>query len=200
METSRQGSLYPHTMSGPIVRVCFVASAEGDWSVDQIRAVKGAPLPEAPRLTRLEAPEFAAPSSASWVLRGVRSNERYVARAEKQQLATIQEGLGRPASRRAVLIPIRKSPAWWELAQDERRAIFEERSAHIAVGSRYLPAIARRLYHGRDLGEPFDFLTWFEFSDADSGAFDDLVGRLRETEEWRYVVREVEVRLALHRA
>ena len=74
-------------------------------------------------------------------------------------------------------------------------AILEERSAHIALGARYLPAIARRLYHRRDLGEPFDFLTWFEFSEADPGAFDDLVGRLRETEEWRYVVREVEVRL-----
>jgi hypothetical protein len=103
--------------------------------------------------------------------------------------------LGAPASRCAALIPITKSAAWWELAQDERRAIFEQRSAHIALGLNYLPAIARRLYHGRDLGEPFDFLTWFEFSEADAGAFDDLVGRLRESEEWRYVIREVEVRV-----
>jgi hypothetical protein len=76
-----------------------------------------------------------------------------------------------------------------------RRAIFEQRSAHIALGLRYLPAIARRRYHAHDLGEPFDFLTWFEFSEADSAAFDELVGRLRETEEWRYVVREVDVRV-----
>src|SRR2546428_7160638 len=32
----------------------------------------------------------------------------------------------------------------------------------------YLPAIARRLYHCRDLGEPFDFLTWFEYAPADA--------------------------------
>jgi chlorite dismutase len=106
--------------------------------------------------------------------------------------------LQNPSRRKCALslIPIRKSDAWWELAQDERRAIFEGRSAHIAIGSRYLPAIARRLYHGRDLGEPFNFLTWFEFSPQDAGAFDDLVGRLRETEEWRHVAREVEVRLS----
>jgi hemolysin-activating ACP:hemolysin acyltransferase len=60
---------------------------------------------------------------------------------------------------------------------------------------RYLPAIARRLYHCRELGEPFDFLTWFELSEADEAAFDELVARLRETEEWRYVEREIEIRL-----
>ena len=85
--------------------------------------------------------------------------------------------------------------SWIPVAQDERGAIFEQRSAHIALGLPYLPALARRLYHARDLGEPFDFLTWFEFSEADAGAFDDLLGRLRETEEWRYVVREIEVRV-----
>ncbi len=32
---------------------------------------------------------------------------------------------------------------------------------------RYLLAVARRLYHCRDLGEPFDFLTWFEYAPQD---------------------------------
>jgi hypothetical protein len=179
-----------------IIRVSFVAATTGEWRVDGIRALRGPTLPDAAAMSRLEGPEFSAPGAATWLLRGVRSNERYVAGDEKRRLAAVQEGLGRPASRQAALIPIRKSDAWWELAQDERRAIFEERSAHIAIGSRYLPAIARRLYHGRDLGEPFDFLTWFEFSPQDAGAFDELVGRLRETEEWRHVAREVEVRLS----
>jgi hypothetical protein len=66
----------------------------------------------------------------------------------------------------------------------------------VAVGLEYLPRIARRLHHGRDLGEPFDFLTWFEFAPIDAAAFDELVARLRVTEEWRYVVREVDIRLA----
>jgi len=180
----------------PITRVSFVAATTGEWQVNDVRAIRGAALPDAVALNRIEGPDFSAPADAAWVLRGVRSNERYVARDEKRQLGAVQEGLGRPASRNAALIPICKSDAWWDLAQDERRAIFEERSAHIAIGSRYLPAIARRLYHGRDLGEPFDFLTWFEFAPEAAGAFDELVGRLRETEEWRYVVREVEVRLS----
>jgi hypothetical protein len=64
-----------------------------------------------------------------------------------------------------------------------------------ATGLPYLPAIARRLHHGRDSGEPFDFLTWFEYAPGDADAFEELVGRLRSTEEWSYVEREVDIRL-----
>jgi hypothetical protein len=60
----------------------------------------------------------------------------------------------------------------------------------------YLPAVARRLYHGRDLGEPFDFLTWFEYAPRDARAFEELVSRLRATPEWDYVEREIDIRLA----
>jgi hypothetical protein len=35
-----------------------------------------------------------------------------------------------------------------------------------------------------------------EFASADADAFDELLRRLRETEEWTYVEREVEVRLS----
>ena len=56
--------------------------------------------------------------------------------------------------------------------------------------------IARRLHHGRDLGEPFDFLTWFEFAPEHASAFEELVDRLRETEEWAYAEREIDIRLA----
>ena len=42
----------------------------------------------------------------------------------------------------------------------------------------------------------FDFLTWFEFAPDAEPAFDELLAHLRGSEEWRYVVREVEVRLA----
>jgi len=82
-----------------------------------------------------------------------------------------------------------------EPTEDERRAILEERSHHIAIGLEYLPAIARRLHHSRDLGEGFDFLTWFEFAPTDAAAFDEVLARLRATEEWTYVEREVEIRL-----
>ena len=81
------------------------------------------------------------------------------------------------------------------MPQDERRRIFEESSHHIATGLEYLPAIARRLHHGRDLGETFNFLTWFEFAPEHADAFEDLVDRLRLTEEWSYVEREIDIRL-----
>jgi len=45
--------------------------------------------------------------------------------------------------------------------------------------------VARQLYHCRDLSEPFDFLTYFEYGPADSAAFEELVAMLRRTEEWR---------------
>ena len=63
------------------------------------------------------------------------------------------------------------------------------------IGVEALPAVARRLYHSRDLGEDFDFLTWFEFAPDDAPVFDRLLLALRATEEWRYVDREVELRL-----
>ena len=58
-----------------------------------------------------------------------------------------------------------------------------------------MPAIARRLYHCRDFNEPFDFLTWFEYAPKDSDTFEELVRELRKTQEWKYVDREVDIRL-----
>ena len=84
---------------------------------------------------------------------------------------------------------------WWQLTQDERRDIFEERSHHVRIGAAALPAVARRLHHSRDLGEPFDILTWFEFAPSAVGAFDEVLAGPRASEEWTYVEREVEVRL-----
>ena len=52
----------------------------------------------------------------------------------------------------AALIPIRKTAAWWNLTQEERRNIFETKSHHISEGVRYLPSVARQLYHCRDIG------------------------------------------------
>lgn len=58
--------------------------------------------------------------------------------------------------------------------------------------------MARQLYHCRDLGEPFDFVTWFEYAHKDIQAFEDLVALLRTTREWDFVEREVDIRLELH--
>jgi len=181
-------------VTGP-VNVSFAAATTGAWAIDSITSVCGAALPAAARLTVLEG-TAAPPGGCVWRLRGVTSHERYVTRAEREALVARQPALGRPEATCAAFIPIRKSQAWWNLPQDERRAIFEERSRHIAIGLQYVPAVARRLHYARDLGEPFDFLTWFEYAPRDARAFEELVGRLRATEEWRHVEREVDIRLS----
>lgn len=177
------------------IPVTFAAGPVGAWSIDCVTAVCGEGLPAARRLERVETHDqhFEA---ASWSIKAITSSFRYLHAAEHALLRSVEPPLGREGATRAALIPITKSAEWWELAQDERREVFEERSRHIATGLRYLPAIARRLYHCRDLGEPFDFLTWFEYAPSDADAFEELAGLLRATAEWRYVVREVDIRLS----
>jgi chlorite dismutase len=175
----------------------FAAGASGAWRIVEMSAVVGKPLMQARRLEVSDAKRPSQLDDAQWTLHGVTSNDRYVTRAEKERLVAQQEGIGRPDSICAALIPIRKSDAWWRLTQDERRAIFEERSRHVQIGLQYLPAVARRLHHCRDLetDEPFDFLTWFEFAPGAAQQFDELVAALRATEEWKYVEREIDIRL-----
>ncbi len=175
----------------------FAAGDTGCWTITDVRSVKGEGLAPASRLAIHAGEPPASSAATSWCLRGMTSNERYVERREKEALLKVQAPLGREASTRAVLIPIRKSPAWWLMTQDERRHLFEAQSQHNAIGMRYLPAIARRLHHCRDLGEqePFDFLTWFEFAAEDEAAFDHLLAALRATKEWTFVEREVEIRM-----
>lgn len=174
----------------------FIGGLHGPWKTRSIVAVCGAGLAGVERLEIVNGGVGEDRSGGGWVLRGVTSNERYATRSEKDQLVASQPALGRTEADCAALIPIRKSAAWWALTQDERRRVFEERSQHTQIGLDYLPAVARRLHHCRDLAtaEPFDFLTWFEFARKDSDAFNQLLQRLRATEEWRYVEREVEIR------
>jgi chlorite dismutase len=177
----------------------FRGGQTGQWRITALAPVTGEPLAGAPALAVACSEAIGLPllaSQTSWGLAGVASHLRYVERGEKSQLAEVQAGLGRPEATRAALIPIRKSSTWWELTQEERRRIFEDKSRHIAASMRYLPMIARQLYHCRDLGEPFDFLTWFEYAPEHAALFEDLVAMLRATEEWTYVEREVDVRLS----
>lgn len=159
--------------------------------------VVGDALADVERLNIVAGAVPSMPEGAKWFLRGTTSNGRYVIRQEKEQLPANLPALGQPQATCAALIPIRKTASWWALAQDERRRIFEENSNHVALGLRYLPAVARRLHHCRDLGEnePFDFVTWFEYVPSDAAAFDELVAELRATEEWTYVDREIDIRV-----
>ena len=173
----------------------FKSGDEGIWRITSIAQVVGEGLANASHLDIAGSAEIPAASRAPWQLTGVASYVRYVERSEKTALASVQAGLGRYEATQAALIPIHKSAAWWERTQEERRQIFEDQSHHIAHSIKYLPAIARQLYHCRDIGEPFDFLTWFEYAPEHAASFENLVQHLRSTEEWKYVEREVDIRL-----
>ena len=130
----------------------FVGADIGPWRIVRAETRVGEPLPEAKRLNVVSASELQSETNAPWILRGITSNERYVMRAEKNEIVAKQQGLARPEATCGALIPIRKNAAWWELTQDERRSVFEQ-SKHVQIGLQYLPAVARKLHHCRDLSE-----------------------------------------------
>jgi len=162
-----------------------------------MNAIAGELLPAARRLEITSGPEIPSNPQAAWILRGITSNERYVDREEKGRIVAKLLGLGRPEATRAALISIRKNAAWWALTQEERLGIFKEQSHHTQLGLRHFPELARRLHHCRDLSEhePFDFRSWFEYDPAQEAKFNGLVAALRASEEWKYVDREIEIRL-----
>ena len=172
--------------------IAFSGGPVGAWTVVRLTAVRGASLAPVARVDKGAHPV----AGAVWSLSGVTSNLRYTNSTEKRVLDATPSILNRPEATRAALIPITKSAAWWSLAQDERRAIVEEKSRHIAIGAEYLAAVSRQLVHCRDQsGAVFDFLTWFEFAPADESRFDELLVKLRASPEWQFVEREVDIRL-----
>ena len=172
----------------------FSGDTTGEWKVTSMETLKGSKIESVSHLTK-SAGNLVESNIGIWTLKGIVSNLRYTEKEEKDKLVAVQEDLGRPNATLAAFIPIRKSEQWWNLAQDERRKIMENKSQHTQTGMKYLPAIARKLFHSRDIGEPFDFLTWFEYAPDDASAFEELLFALRSTEEWTYVDREIDIRL-----
>lgn len=169
----------------------FIGTTEkSTWTVDSISLIT---VPAVPLFKYLNVVP-AGSEEGTWKISGARSNLRYTERAERDQLQSyaISDDRGKSC---AAMILISKSDAWWDLSQDERRDIFERSSRHIAIGMDYVHAISRTLYHARDLQQAFDFVTWFEFAPQQIDLFEQLLGRLREAEEWRYVTRELDVRM-----
>ena len=176
----------------------FSGGDTGRWRVIKMKAVVGEQLAAVKRLDIASRVEVASDPQAAWVLRGITSNERYIVPdEERSQLVAKQLVLGRPEAICAALIPIRKNADWWALTQAERQSVFERQSNHAKIGLRYFPTLARRLHHCRDLSEnePFDFLTWFEYAPTDEAMFNKLLSELRATAEWKYVEREIDIRL-----
>jgi len=176
------------------------ASKVDRYRVEDVRAVRGAPLDglaKGDELYRTESTEVLPPGAGNLI--GVVQQLVYMRSSERAELATT-EVPGPNAI--CVLIAMNKSAAWWQLALDERDAMFRGsgRPGHVEVGRPYARTITRRLYHGRPLpGAGWDLLTYFEFLPERRDDFVKLLAGLRDpakNPEWSYVERESEVWLA----
>jgi hypothetical protein len=175
----------------------LVGGDNGEWSVVSQRTLSGTPIANVSRLAMMPGNRPVKLGTATWELSGVTTNDRYTTHSEKRELIEKQAPIGRPESTCAALILLRKNAAWWAMSQDDRRSVLEEQSHHIAIGLRYLPAVARRLLHCRDMGTdaPFDFLAFLDYGPMEETAFDEMLDRLRSTKEWAFMEREIDIRL-----
>ena len=150
-------------------------------------------------LTRMEAPVSIADFEYEVKFKGNVRHLQYTPSGLRSELQKKSAGpLPGGENTLAVLIPIRKSEAWWSLSQDERQKHFEKNHSrnHAAVGLDYADRIYRKLYHARysEVRPPleYDFLTYFEFR----GVFENLLKELRDrtqNPEWQFVDFELEV-------
>lgn len=157
--------------------------------------LSGQPLDPAPFFDVRNGYLMKAPVDFRWLLRGVTSSQSFASDSEDFCQMLPQPQLGRPSATCAAFIPLKKKQAWWELSELEKREIHKGEMLRAGSSLKRLQGIARQLHHCRDLGEPFDFLAWFEYSPEDSAAFEGMLASLRSSEEWSYVEREVDVRL-----
>jgi hypothetical protein len=102
----------------------------------------------------------------------------------------------------AIILPMRKNAAWWAMPTLERHQYFYPHhdrktskcvAGHASLGREAAPHIYRRLYHNPNgPGRPgeWDFVTYFECSDAHLDVFDSTLAAMRDPErnpEWRFV-------------
>jgi hypothetical protein len=105
-------------------------------------------------------------------------------------------------TRNAIVVPIRKTAAWWRKSALERHSYFyphvDHTSAtpvkgHALAAEKGIPSLFRRVYHNPDGYErpgEYDFVTYFECEDESMPIFDQVLTSLRDTQqnpEWRYV-------------
>jgi hypothetical protein len=169
------------------------------YRVEKVVNVAGDPLAVAAgwSVARIESRAKIPAVATDLALTGVTQHPGYTGASDRQSLERVSR---RDPGTVAVLIPIRKTEAWWAMAQDERLAFFHRRNGsagHIAIGQRFAGKILRRLYHARYQPDgQWDFLTYFELSPNQATTFRTLLASMRNPRrnpEWRFVEREVEI-------
>lgn len=171
----------------------YLGGTTGEWEVTGFAACRGEPLARISHLQVVHGPLRRVPAGTAWVLSGLVRRTRYVALEEPRRQA--RDRIGATC---AALISIRRARCWWDLVPQERSEIQTNRwtaPAHL----RLLSTIIHRWQHPRDLSSQFDVVTWFEYESHDAPAFDELLAEWRASAEWKYVDREVDLRLTRSR-
>ena len=103
----------------------------------------------------------------------------------------------------AAVTPMNKTEAWWQMDFLHRESFFLPRydadenmavKGHALASAAGVPHINRRLVHAPDgygLAGNYDFVGYFEFTEADAPVFRQVMASLRDTEqnpEWKYVL------------
>jgi hypothetical protein len=167
------------------------------FRVDAVHTLRGAPIAGiAPGASFLRLESTRELPAGSGDIVGVTEQLLYTRAAERADLATTSPP---GADALCVLIPVTKSEAWWQLAFDERDALFRggARPGHLALGLPLARTLLRKLYHGRPLpGAGWDLLAYLECAPSERPQFEALLAALRDPErnpEWSYVERESEI-------
>jgi len=102
----------------------------------------------------------------------------------------------------AFLIPVSKTPGWWEKDWMERHTYFLPRyddegrvlhEGHALAAAAGIPCLLRRTYKPQAESTPagqYDFVSYFECANEDVPTFHSVCAALRDTErnpEWRFV-------------
>lgn len=173
----------------------YVGGTSGAWQVTGQSVRHGTPLAQVTHVDVHGSHLDRNPTGAAWILSGMVRNTRYVTREEfLPQGIRNRAGIAQPPTC-AALIPIRRSPVWWQLGREAKREVLEAQSQSTPRGLQNLSAMIRRWQYRLDLSEQFDCVTWFEYEPRDSAAFDDLLAVWRASEEWKFVDRECDIRL-----
>jgi hypothetical protein len=178
------------------------------YRVDKVVAVQGKPgveMDPGSTLVRVETTAKLTPfqgKSPTLLFRGLPEHLQYTTgeqRADLNKRSRAELPPGKDTV--AVIIPIRKTAAWWALPHDERNAHFHKKGdkiGHTAIGAKYVERIYRKLYHTRYAvdNKDHDFITYFEFERAHTDDFQNLLRQLRDPQqnpEWTFVDHEYEI-------
>jgi hypothetical protein len=144
------------------------------------------------------------------ILDGAERSPRYSS-AEMHKFAH-KPALARQSGRlsgNSVIMPMSKTAAWWEKSVLERHSYFYPHhegasgspvKGHAKAAEAGISQVFRRLYHNPDgyqRANEFDFITYFECTDAGLPVFDQICRALRDDRqnpEWQYVLEGPEWR------